>query len=45
MTAYFDSHLAAEVASQPDCWTQLVDRVAATAPLLPVPGERVAVLG
>jgi len=45
MTAYFDSHLAAEVASQPDCWTQLVDRVAATAPLLPVRGERVAVLG
>jgi fructoselysine-6-P-deglycase FrlB-like protein len=39
------SHLAAEVASQPDRWAQVIDRVAAVAPAMPTPGERVAVLG
>jgi fructoselysine-6-P-deglycase FrlB-like protein len=42
---HHDSHLAAEVASQPDCWAQVLDRLAALAPMLPAPGERVAVLG
>src|SRR5882757_9171469 len=32
-----------EIASQPDCWTAALDQ--AGSPLLPAPGERVAVVG
>lgn len=39
------SHLSVEIDSQPDCWRQ-AERVALdAAPLLPRPGERVAVVG
>ncbi len=39
------SWTAQEIASQPDCWQQALDRLPALAPLLPRPGERVAVVG
>ena len=39
------SWTAQEIASQPDCWQQALDRLPAFAPLLPRPGERVAVVG
>jgi fructoselysine-6-P-deglycase FrlB-like protein len=39
------SHALNEIASQPDCWRQALE-LAATAPAgLPLPGERVAVIG
>ena len=34
-----------EIASQPDCWQQALDRLPEFAPLLPRRGERVAVVG
>ncbi|HEX2773203.1 MAG TPA: sugar isomerase [Micromonosporaceae bacterium] len=37
-------YIDAEISSQPDCWRRAAD-VAATAAGLPVPGERVAVVG
>ncbi|WP_225446909.1 SIS domain-containing protein [Streptacidiphilus sp. PB12-B1b] len=39
------SWTAQEIASQPDCWQQALDRLPALAPLLPRPGESVAVVG
>ena len=39
------SRTAEEIASQPDCWQQALDRLPEFAPLLPRPGERVAVVG
>ncbi|GAB0104813.1 SIS domain-containing protein [Nocardia sp. JMUB6875] len=39
------THLAAEVATQPDDWTRAADTAAVHRNLLPVSGERVAVLG
>ncbi|MFC1439566.1 sugar isomerase [Streptacidiphilus sp. N1-10] len=39
------SWTAQEIASQPDCWQQAVDRLPEFAPLLPRHGERVAVVG
>ena len=36
---------AEEIASQPDCWQQALDRLTEFAPLLPRHGERVAVVG
>jgi fructoselysine-6-P-deglycase FrlB-like protein len=39
------SWTAEEIASQPDCWQQALDRLPEFAPLLPRPGERVAVVG
>ncbi|MFC1419542.1 SIS domain-containing protein [Streptacidiphilus cavernicola] len=36
---------AEEIASQPDCWQQALDRLGEFAPLLPRHGERVAVVG
>ncbi|RJL34357.1 SIS domain-containing protein [Bailinhaonella thermotolerans] len=38
------SHVAAEIASQPDCWRRAID-IAPSAAGLPLPGERVAVIG
>jgi fructoselysine-6-P-deglycase FrlB-like protein len=37
-------HVAAEIASQPECWAKAVELAPAT-PGLPAPGERVAVVG
>ncbi|MBC3841699.1 SIS domain-containing protein [Streptacidiphilus sp. 4-A2] len=39
------SWTAQEIASQPDCWQQALDRLPEFAPLLPRQGERVAVVG
>jgi fructoselysine-6-P-deglycase FrlB-like protein len=39
------SWTAQEIASQPDCWQQALDRLPTLAPLLPRPGESVAVVG
>ncbi|MVU75821.1 sugar isomerase [Nocardia sp. ET3-3] len=39
------THLAAEVATQPDDWTRAATTAAAHRDLLPAPGERVAVFG
>jgi fructoselysine-6-P-deglycase FrlB-like protein len=39
------SWTAEEIASQPDCWQQALDRLPEFAPLLPRHGERVAVVG
>ncbi|MEY9967081.1 fructoselysine-6-P-deglycase FrlB-like protein [Streptacidiphilus sp. MAP12-16] len=39
------SWTAQEIASQPDCWQQALDRLPEFAPLLPRHGERVAVVG
>jgi fructoselysine-6-P-deglycase FrlB-like protein len=36
---------AQEIASQPDCWRQAVDRVTEALPVLPQRGERVAIVG
>ena len=44
MTEY-SSHLAAEIASQPDDWVAVLDRLDEARGLLPAPGERVAVVG
>ncbi|MFF0489544.1 SIS domain-containing protein [Nocardia sp. NPDC004068] len=40
-----ETHLAAEVATQPDDWTRAATVAAEHATLLPRPGERVAVIG
>ena len=39
------SHLAAEIASQPDDWEQAAELASTYADVLPAPGERVAVIG
>ena len=39
------SWTAQEIASQPDCWQQALDRLPALSPQLPRPGESVAVVG
>ncbi|WP_461030292.1 SIS domain-containing protein, partial [Streptomyces sparsus] len=39
------SRTAAELATQPDCWLRAARQAVASAPLLPRPGERVAVAG
>jgi fructoselysine-6-P-deglycase FrlB-like protein len=39
------SHLADEIASQPECWAKAIELAAAAGPALPAPGERVAVVG
>lgn len=39
------SHVAAEIASQPECWQRALDLAAQNQPGLPLPGERVAVVG
>ena len=39
------SWTAQEIASQPDCWQRALDQLPTLAPLLPRPGERVAVVG
>ncbi len=39
------SHVSRELASQPDCWARALRSAAQTAELLPVAGERVAVIG
>lgn len=41
----FETHLAAEVATQPDDWARAASIAADHAALLPQPGERVAVIG
>ena len=45
MTFHPDSHLRREVFGQPDDWAAVTARVAELAPLLPVTGARVAVVG
>ncbi|GAB2731163.1 SIS domain-containing protein [Nocardia thraciensis] len=40
-----ETHLAAEVATQPDDWTRAASIAAEHSALLPAPGERVAVIG
>lgn len=40
-----DSHLAQEIATQPDDWQRAVQRLPDVAELLPHPGERVATIG
>jgi fructoselysine-6-P-deglycase FrlB-like protein len=40
-----DTHLAAEIASQPDSWTEAARLAGTHAGVLPKPGERVAVIG
>lgn len=44
MTTY-RSHLAAEIATQPDDWAAVLDRVEEARAVLPRPGESVAVVG
>jgi fructoselysine-6-P-deglycase FrlB-like protein len=39
------THLAREIATQPDDWARAATRVPEVAPVLPSPGERVAVVG
>ena len=39
------THLAREIATQPDDWARAATRVAAVADMLPRPGERVATIG
>jgi fructoselysine-6-P-deglycase FrlB-like protein len=39
------SHVTAEIASQPDCWQRALDLATQNLPGLPLPGERVAVVG
>jgi fructoselysine-6-P-deglycase FrlB-like protein len=39
------SHLADEIAGQPECWAKAIELAAAAGPALPAPGERVAVVG
>jgi len=39
------NHVVAEIASQPECWSQAVALAPVAAPALPAPGERVAVVG
>ncbi|MEU2432954.1 sugar isomerase [Streptomyces sp. NPDC007861] len=39
------SHVAEELASQPDCWNRAADLAASRAELLPAKGERVAFVG
>jgi len=45
MSVRQQSHLAVEVASQPDRWEQVIGRVEQFRPALPEPGAAVAVLG
>jgi fructoselysine-6-P-deglycase FrlB-like protein len=40
-----DQFTSAEIASQPDCWRQVPALLPGASPLLPAPGERVAVIG
>jgi fructoselysine-6-P-deglycase FrlB-like protein len=40
-----DTHLAAEMATQPDNWVEAVEVATACSGVLPEPGERVAVIG
>lgn len=44
MSAY-SSHLAAEIATQPDDWTAVLGRIEEARAVLPEPGESVAVVG
>ncbi|GAA1160444.1 SIS domain-containing protein [Streptomyces hebeiensis] len=39
------SYTRDEIASQPDCWERVLEELPAHTPALPVPGERVAVIG
>jgi fructoselysine-6-P-deglycase FrlB-like protein len=39
------THVEAEIADQPDCWERAVELASTRLPGLPVPGERVAVVG
>ncbi|HEV2936714.1 MAG TPA: SIS domain-containing protein, partial [Streptosporangiaceae bacterium] len=39
------SHLADEIASQPECWDKAIDMAASTGAALPERGERVAAIG
>jgi fructoselysine-6-P-deglycase FrlB-like protein len=39
------SHLADEIASQPECWAKAIELAAPAGPALPAPGERAAVVG
>jgi fructoselysine-6-P-deglycase FrlB-like protein len=39
------SYLMDEIASQPECWAKAIEVAASAARALPVPGERVAVIG
>jgi fructoselysine-6-P-deglycase FrlB-like protein len=39
------SYLTEEIASQPECWAKAIEMAASAGPALPVPGERVAVIG
>ena len=45
MTEHASSFVERELASQPDCWEQLVAQLDRFVPALPRPGERVAVVG
>jgi fructoselysine-6-P-deglycase FrlB-like protein len=45
MTVRPKSHLAVEVASQPDCWDQVTSRAEQVRPVLPGSGARAAVIG
>jgi fructoselysine-6-P-deglycase FrlB-like protein len=39
------SHLADEIASQPECWVKAIEMAASAGPALPARGERVAAIG
>ena len=39
------SHLTDEIASQPQCWAKTIEMADSAGPALPLPGERVAVIG
>jgi fructoselysine-6-P-deglycase FrlB-like protein len=39
------SHLADEIASQPECWANAIEMAASAGSALPAPGERVAAIG
>lgn len=45
MTETASSHVARELATQPDCWREVVDSLDSFRAGLPEPGERVAVVG
>ncbi|MEU1901042.1 SIS domain-containing protein [Nocardiopsis dassonvillei] len=40
-----NTHVNAEIASQPQCWRRVADALASAEPALPRPGERTAVVG
>lgn len=40
-----ETHVAMEIASQPECWRRAAEAAATHADVLPHPGERVAVVG